>query len=90
MLIVKILGILDIVTALVIYFNTNLIFLTVPLFLVHFIKGLTSLGADLLGKIYGIVDLISSFIILFNFNLPVVIEAFLIIILLFKGVTSLL
>lgn len=90
MLVVKILGILDIITALVIYMDINLLVLTVPLFLVHFVKGLTSLAADILGKLYGIVDLISSFIVLFHLNLPFALEAFLIIILLFKGVTSLL
>ncbi len=90
MLIVKILGILDIMTAIVIYTNSSLLFLTFPLFLVHFIKGLTSLAADWVGKFYGLVDIIASFIILFNFNLPVAIEALLIIVLVFKGFTSLL
>lgn len=90
MLAVKMLGIADIITAIAIYTNTNLLILTVPLFLIHFIKGLTSLGADPLGKLYGIVDLVSAFVILFHFSLPFVLSAFLIIILLFKGVTSLL
>ena len=90
MFIVKVLGILDVLTAVVIYTNSSLLFLTFPLFLVHFIKGLTSLAADWIGKFYGLVDIVASFIILFNLNLPVAIEALLIIVLLFKGVTSLL
>ncbi len=90
MLVVKILGILDIMTAVVIYTNSSLLFLTFPLFLVHFIKGLTSLAADWVGKFYGIVDIIASFVIMFNLNLQFVIEALLIIVLLFKGFTSLL
>ncbi len=90
MLVVKILGIIDIVTALAIYTNITLFFLTVPLFLVHFVKGVASIGADIVGKIYGLVDVISAFVILFSWNLPGVIEIFLILILLFKGVTSLL
>ena len=90
MLIVKILGILDIMTAVVIYTNSSYLFLTFPLFLVHFIKGLTSLAADWIGKFYGVVDIIASFIIMFSINLPVAIEALLIIVLIFKGFTSLL
>ena len=90
MLIIKILGILDIMTAVIIYTNSSLLFLTFPLFLVHFIKGLTSLAADWVGKFYGIVDIIASFIIMFGLNLPFVIEALLIIVLMFKGITSLL
>ena len=90
MLIVKILGILDIMTAVVIYTNSSYLFLTFPLFLVHFIKGVTSLAADWVGKFYGIVDIIASFIIMFSINLPVAIEALLIIVLIFKGFTSLL
>lgn len=90
MLAVKILGIIDIVTALAIYTNITLFFLTIPLFLVHFIKGIASIGADIVGKLYGLVDIVSAFIILFNLNLPVVVEIFLILILMFKGITSLL
>lgn len=90
MLIVKILGILDVMTAVIIYTNSNILFLTFPLFLVHFIKGITSLAADWVGKLYGIVDIIASFIIMFGLNLPFVIEAILIIVLMFKGLTSLL
>lgn len=90
MLAVKILGIIDIVTALAIYTNITLFFLTIPLFLVHFVKGIASTGADIVGRLYGIVDIVSAFIILFNMNLPGVIEIFLILILMFKGVTSLL
>ncbi len=90
MLALKILGIVDIVTALAIFMNINLLFLTVPLFLIHLVKGVISLGADIIGKLYGIVDLISSVVILFIFDLPVFIELFIVIILLFKGTTSLL
>ena len=90
MLVVKILGIIDIVTALAIYTNITLLFLTVPLFLVHFVKGVASIGADIVGKLYGLVDIISAFIILFNLNLPFVVEIILILILMFKGITSLL
>ena len=42
------------------------------------------------GKLYGLVDIISAFIILFNLNLPFVVEIILILILMFKGITSLL
>jgi len=91
MLAVKILGIIDIVTALAIYTNITLFFLTIPLFLIHFVKGIASIGADIVGKLYGLVDIISAFVIIFNnFNLPGVMEIFLILVLLFKGVTSLL
>jgi hypothetical protein len=86
----KILGIIDIITALAIFMNWNLLFLTVPLFLIHLVKGLMSLGADIVGKLYGIVDLVSAIAILFLFDFPVVMESFLIIILLFKGFTSML
>ena len=90
MLVVKILGIIDIVTALATYTTITLLFLPIPLFLVHFIKGIASIGADIVGKLYGLVDIISAFIILFNLNLPFVIEIILILILMFKGITSLL
>ena len=90
MLAVKVLGIIDIVTALAIYTNITLLFLTIPLFLIHLVKGVASVGADIVGKIYGIVDIVSAFVILFSLNLPGVIEILLILILLFKGVTSLL
>ena len=90
MFVVKILGIIDIITALAIFLDINLLILTVPLFLIHLIKGLMSMVADLLGRIYGIVDIVSAFAILFILNLPFVLEAFLVIILMFKGITSLL
>lgn len=90
MLAVRILGIIDIITALAIYTNITLLFLTIPLFLIHFVKGIASAGADIVGKLYGIVDVISAFMILLNLNLPFVIEIIMILILLFKGVTSLL
>ncbi len=86
----KVLGVVDIITALAIYMNVNLLFLTVPLFLIHFVKGVLSVGADIVGKLYGLVDLISAVVILFIFDLPVFIEWFVVIILLFKGATSLL
>ncbi|MBI4174133.1 MAG: hypothetical protein HY517_00685 [Candidatus Aenigmarchaeota archaeon] len=90
MLVVKVLGIIDIVTALAIYTNITLLFLTFPLFLIHFVKGIASIGADIVGKLYGLVDVISGFIILFNLNLPFVFEIIIILVLLFKGITSLL
>ena len=90
MLAVKILGIIDIVTALAIYTHTNLLFLTIPLFLIHLVKGVASLGADIVGKLYGIVDIVSGFAVLFSLIFPFAIAIFLILILLFKGVTSLL
>lgn len=90
MLVVKILGIVDIITALAIYLNINLLFLTIPLFLIHLIKGLASMGADIVGRLYGFVDLISAFVILFHFILPTVVVYFLVIILIFKGVMSVL
>lgn len=90
MLILKILGIVDIVTALALFMKLNLFFLVIPLFLIHMIKGLLSLPGDLIGKIYGIVDIISALAITFLFQLPFIFESFLIIVLLFKGVTSLL
>ncbi|HLD39309.1 MAG TPA: hypothetical protein VJB05_03280 [archaeon] len=90
MLAVKILGLVDILTAVVIFMNINLLFLTIPIFLVHFVKGITSMAADPLGKLYGSVDLISSFVVLLHIVLPEILSSFLIIILLFKGVTSLL
>lgn len=90
MLAVKILGIIDIVTALVIYTHITLFFLTIPLFLIHLIKGVASMGADIVGKIYGLVDIISAFAILFSLIFPFAIAIFLILVLLFKGVTSLL
>lgn len=90
MLAVKVLGIIDIVTALAIYTNITLLFLTFPLFLIHFVKGIASIGADIVGKLYGLVDVISGFIILFNLNLPFVFEIIIILVLLFKGITSLL
>ncbi len=90
MIALKVLGLIDILTALAIFMNWNLLFLTVPLCLIHLVKGLLSLGADPLGKIYGIVDLVSAFAILFIFDFPVLMESFLIIILLFKGFTSML
>lgn len=90
MLVVKILGIVDIITALAIYLNINLLFLTIPLFLIHLIKGLASMGADIIGRLYGLVDLISAFVILFHFILPGVLIYFLVIILIFKGVMSML
>jgi len=68
----------------------NLLFLTVPLFLIHLVKGIMSVEADILGRVYGVVDIIAAFAILFLFNLPFIVDSFLIIILLFKGVTSLL
>lgn len=89
MLAVKILGIIDIITALAIYTNTNLLFLTLPLFIIHLVKGIASTGADLVGRIYGLVDVISAIVILFHLNLPVI-SILLILILMFKGVTSLL
>ena len=90
MVVVKILGMVDILTAIVIFLNVNMLFLTIPIFLIHFVKGITSLAADPLGKLYGIVDLISSFVVLLHIALPGVLSSFLIIILLFKGVMSLL
>ena|SRR3989344_457735 len=90
MLALKILGIVDIITALALYMNWNLLFLTVPLFLIHLVKGIMSVEADILGRVYGVVDIIAAFAILFLFNLPFIVDSFLIIILLFKGVTSLL
>ena len=90
MLALKVLGIVDIITALALYMNLNLLFLIVPLFLIHLVKGLMSVEADILGRLYGIVDIISAFAILFLFKLPFVVMGFLVIILLFKGVTSLL
>ena len=90
MLSLKILGIIDILTALAIFMNWNLLFLTVPLFIIHLVKGLLSFGADVIGKLYGFVDIVAAITITFLFNLPFVLESFLIIILLFKGVTSLL
>ena len=89
MLALKILGIVDIITALALYMNWNLLFLTVPLFVIHITKGIISMGADWIGRIYGFVDIIASFTILFVFNLPLVIDSVIIIILLFKGLTSL-
>ena len=90
MLFVKILGVIDIMTAIVIYMNSSYLFLTVPLFLIHFLKGIASMGADILGKIYGIVDILSAFVILFSLSPNFILSGFLIVILLFKGVTSLL
>ena len=90
MLMLKVLGVIDIITAFAIFMNINLLFLTVPLFLVHLVKGILSLGADIVGKLYGMVDLVSAVVILFIFDLPVFIEWFVVIILLFKGTTSLL
>jgi hypothetical protein len=87
MLALKVLGLIDILTALALFMNWNLLFLTVPLCLIHLVKGLLSIGADILGKIYGVVDLVSAFAILFLFDFGVI-ESFLIIILLFKGFTS--
>ncbi|KHO47412.1 MAG: hypothetical protein QT00_C0002G0064 [archaeon GW2011_AR5] len=89
MLAVKILGIVDIVTAIAIYTNTNLLFLTIPLFIIHLMKGLASVGADIVGKVYGLIDVVSAFIILFHISLPLI-SIVIILILLFKGVTSLL
>lgn len=89
MLAVKLLGIADILTALFIYNNFNLPIIVIPLFLVHFAKGVTSLGADPTGKIYGVVDIVSATIMMFNIHVPLLFGSILIIILLFKGATSL-
>ena len=90
MLFVKILGIVDIITAIVIFTHSGALFLTVPLFLIHFIKGIASMGADILGKLYGVVDILSALVTLFGFNPFFLLAYFMIVILLFKGVTSLL
>jgi hypothetical protein len=90
MLALKLLGIIDIITALALYLHLNLLFLTVPLFIIHIVKGIASMSGDIVGKLYGTVDILSAFAILFVFAFPFPINEFLIIILLFKGVTSLL
>lgn len=89
MRIVKVLGFVDIITALLIYTNVNLVIVNIFLFIILLIKGFPSLGADWIGKFYGVIDIISAFIILFNLNLGVI-ETIFILVLLFKGVTSLL
>lgn len=90
MLVLKVLGAIDLVTAAALYLNWNMAFLTIPLFLIHVLKGIASMGGDWIAKIYGFVDIVSAFAILFVFTVPFGLEYVLIIILLFKGTMSLL
>ncbi len=88
MLLVKILGIVDILAGLVILFS----FYTgadIVLFVIMFAKGLTSMMADNLGKIYGAVDIIAGLLILFAVNPGIGISIALFLFFIYKGVMSL-
>ncbi len=89
-MIVKILGIMDIIAALLLLFWVGAPFVVKIIFiLVLFGKGLTSLFADLVGKVYGIVDLSAAVILLFSIQINIVIAILLAGILVFKGLFSL-
>ncbi len=89
MRVVKLLGLVDILAAIVIFTNANIVLLNLLLFIILIVKGIPSLGADWAGKFYGVIDIVTAFVILFGLNLGLV-ESLLILVLLFKGVTSLL
>ena len=88
MLTLKMLGAIDVITAIALHFNLNMWYFTIPLFLIHILKGIASMTWDWVGKLYGAVDIVSAFAMLFIFTIPLGIEYFLIAILLFKGVMS--
>jgi hypothetical protein len=88
-MILRLLGVVDILTALFILFNIYPPYIGLVFFLIHFGKGVASLGADPVGQIYGIVDIVSAFMILLSLNLPLLIEAPVMGVLMFKGITSL-
>lgn len=88
-MLLKMLGIVDILTALFILFNIYPPYIGLLFFLIHFIKGVISVGADPIGQVYGIVDIVSAFMILLSLNLPMIIEVVVMGVLMFKGITSL-
>lgn len=87
--IVRILGIIDIIAALMILFWLNAPFLIkfIPI-VVLLIKGVPSLFADLVGKIYGVVDIITAIVLAFSIQLPGIVIVLLAIVLVFKGLFS--
>lgn len=88
MLLVKILGVVDIIAGLVILFNvhTGLDFL---LFVILFVKGLASMMADNIGKVYGAFDILAAFLILFAINTGIGIAVLLFLFFVYKGLVSL-
>jgi len=88
-MILKILGVVDIIAALFLLFWIGAPFwLKFVFILILFVKGIPSLFADLIGKIYGIVDIITAIVLTFSIALPGVVAVLLAIILVFKGLFS--
>ncbi|MBI5061166.1 MAG: hypothetical protein HZB67_02530 [Candidatus Aenigmarchaeota archaeon] len=89
-MLVKILGIMDIIAAFLLLFWVGAPFIVKVVFIiVLLVKGTTSLLADLVGKLYGIVDLATGIILLFAIQIPIVIAILLAGVLAFKGLFSL-
>jgi hypothetical protein len=87
-MLVKILGIIDIIAALLILFWVGAPFMIKIFFIiVLLVKGIPSLFADFIGKIYGIVDIITAIVFIFGVNLGVG-SIILAAILMFKGLFS--
>ena len=90
MLLVKIYGIVDLVSALIlIYWPAAPVLLKVVLVIILLIKGLPSLFADLIGKFYGFVDILTAVVFISTLSFGFF-NIFLAAVLIFKGLFSLL
>ena len=88
MILVKILGIIDIIAGLFILFNLHT-GINGILFIILLVKGLTSMMADNIGKIYGAFDIVAGVLILFSINTGLGIAVILFLFFVYKGMVSL-
>lgn len=89
MVLIKFLGLVDILAAVIIFFGLFANPLTIVFFVILIAKGLASMGADIAGKFLGVVDIAASFVIVFGIELHVILKSVIVIILLLKGAMSL-
>ena len=87
-MIVKVLGIIDIVAAVLILFNVNA-GINFVIFLALLAKGLMSMMADGVGKVYGAFDIAAAFMIVYAINPGAGIAMILFFFFIYKGLVSL-
>jgi len=84
----KFLGVVDVISALFMIFNVYIGIITLALGLILVVKGISSMFYDVPGLIVGVVDVVSALFLFFSFTGLLPLKVVLFIVLMGKGVMS--